>query len=65
MLGYVYQNTLMISQANDGQIPINKDAFDEKIQQNNYQPIKDMYKKIILEQKKDSIDDKEANDENS
>lgn len=48
MLGNVYQNTLMISQANDGQIPLNKTTFDEKTTQNNYAPLKEIRKKIVF-----------------
>ena len=48
MLGNVYQNTLMISKCSDGQIPINSTCFNEKINQNNYAPIKDIYKNFTF-----------------
>ena len=48
MLGNVYQNTLMISKCSDGQIPINSACFNEKINQNNYAPIKDIYKNFTF-----------------
>ncbi len=49
MLGHSYQTKLMISNCNDGQIPINKESFNEKISQNNLTPIKDIYDKFIFE----------------
>lgn len=49
MLGHSYQTKLMISNCNDGQIPINKDSFNEKISQNNLVSIKDIYNNFIFE----------------
>lgn len=46
MLGHSYQNTLMISNCNEGQIPINKESFKEKISQGNLSAIEDIYKKF-------------------
>ena len=48
MLGNVYQNTLMISKCNDGQIPINSTCFNEKINQKNYSAIKDIYSDFVF-----------------
>ena len=49
MLGNNYQNTLMISRNNEGQIPINEECFMTKIEQKNYKSIKDIYKKFVFE----------------
>ncbi len=49
MLGHSYQTKLMISHCNDGQIPINKESFNEKISQNNLSPIEDIYNNFIFE----------------
>ena len=49
MLGSPYQNTLMIGKCYDGQIPINSTCFKEKISQNNYSPIKDIYRDFVFE----------------
>ena len=49
MLGSVYQNTLMISKCNDGQIPINDTCFMSKIQNKNLAPIEDIYYKFVFE----------------
>lgn len=49
MLGNAYQNTLMISKCNDGQIPINENCFNEKISQKNYSAIKDIYANFVFE----------------
>ncbi len=49
MLGNVYQNTLMISKSNDGQIPINKTAFEEKTSQSALVPMKKIYNNFIFE----------------
>ena len=49
MLGNNYQNTLMISRNNDGQIPINTDCFMAKMQQKNYEPIMSIYDKFVFE----------------
>lgn len=49
MLGNSYQNTLMISNCNEGQIPINKECFEEKIYQKNLSAIKEIYKNFRFE----------------
>lgn len=49
MLGNNYQNILMISRNSDGQIPINKECFETKINRNNYSAIKDIYQKYTFE----------------
>lgn len=49
MLGNVYQDTLMISQASDGQIPINKTTFEKKCGMKIYAPLEDVYKHIVFE----------------
>jgi len=49
MLGNAYQNTLMISKCNDGQIPINETCFNEKISQKNYSAIKEIYTDFVFE----------------
>lgn len=49
MLGNAYQNKLMISQANDGQIPINSKTFDDKTSQNLYLPMKKIMNNIVIE----------------
>lgn len=49
MLGNNYQNTLMISRCSDGQIPINKDCFETKLEQKNYAAIKNIYSKYKFE----------------
>ena len=48
MLGNSYQNLLMISRSSDGQIPINHECFDAKLEQKNYSAIKNIYSKYIL-----------------
>ena len=49
MLGHPYQNTLMISKCNDGQIPLNADSFQEKIGQMQYRPIGELYTNFVFE----------------
>lgn len=49
MLGNNYQNTLMISRCSDGQIPVNKDCFEAKLEQKNYSEIKNIYSKYKFE----------------
>ena len=44
MLGNNYQNMLMISKNSEGQIPVNEECFNAKLEQKNYAPIKDIYK---------------------
>ena len=48
MLGNVYQQYLMIKEASDGQIPINKVCFEEKIQSRILEPIKDIYESFTF-----------------
>ena len=49
MLGNVYQNTLMISKCNDGELPINKKCFISKIQTKNLAPIEEIYYKFVFD----------------
>ena len=49
MLGNAYQNELMISRCNDGQIPINKICFEEKTSQKNLAPIGAIYDRFVFE----------------
>ncbi|MBQ3865220.1 MAG: protein kinase [Clostridia bacterium] len=49
MMGNVYQTTLMITECNDGQIPINETCFLKKLETRNLQPIKKIYKKFVFE----------------
>lgn len=49
MLGNAYQNTLMISQCSDGQIPINMECFMEKISQRNYTALDSIYERLVFE----------------
>lgn len=49
MLGNVYQQALMVGMCNDGQIPVNAESFNAKIQVTGYlSPIKDIYKKFVF-----------------
>ena len=48
MLGNVYQQYLMIKEASDGQIPINKVCFEEKIQSRILEPVKDIYESFTF-----------------
>ena len=48
MLGNAYQNSLMITNCNDGQIPVNKTCFETKINTRILSPIKDIYEKFIF-----------------
>ncbi len=48
MLGNRYQNYLMISLCSDGQIPINRDCFEDKTSQKYYSTIQDIYKKYFF-----------------
>ena len=43
MLGNVYQSTLMISRCNDGQLPINKECFFNKIKNGSLSPLSKVY----------------------
>lgn len=49
MLGNNYQNSLMISRCSDGQIPINKECFETKLQQKYYSEIGNIYSKYKFE----------------
>lgn len=49
MLGNAYQNTLMITKCSDGHIPINETCFNEKTDQKNYTPVKDIYRNFVFE----------------
>ena len=49
MLGNVYQSTLMISRAHDGQIPVDKTSFQSKIKEDNkLSPIQKIYKRFVF-----------------
>ncbi len=48
MLGNSYQNTLMISTASDGQIPVNFNCFKEKITYKDYAPIDGIYNNFVF-----------------
>jgi hypothetical protein len=54
MLGNVYQNTLMVSKCNDGQIPVNSICFHEKIESRYLAPIEQLYENFIFERKEDA-----------
>ena len=43
MLGNVYQNYLMISEASDGQIPVNPTCFESKIESKYLSPLKNIH----------------------
>ena len=49
MLGNVYQNYLMISECNDGQIPVNAICFEDKIASKNLTAISGIYKNFIFD----------------
>lgn len=48
MLGNVYQNTLMITKSSNGQIPLNKTAFEEKTSQSALVPLKKIHDKFVF-----------------
>lgn len=48
MLGHAYQNVLMINNCNEGQIPLNKESFMEKVSQQQLVPMKEVYKKFVF-----------------
>lgn len=48
MLGNKYQNMLMISKMNEGQIPVNETCFKEKTSGKNYKEINNIYKKFVF-----------------
>lgn len=49
MLGNSYQNTLMISTSNEGQIPVNKDSFDNKTSQKYLSALQELKDKLVFE----------------
>lgn len=49
MLGNVYQSYLMISECNDGQIPVNAICFESKIQSKYLASISEIYQKFVFE----------------
>ena len=49
MLGNVYQNTLMISISNEGQIPINKTCYEYKLENQILEPLSSLTDKIKLD----------------
>lgn len=49
MLGNVYQNTLMISEAFDGELPINETCLMAKLETRYLQPLKEIYRRILFE----------------
>ena len=51
MLGNVYQSYLMISECNDGQIPVNAICFESKIQSKYLAAISDIHQKFVFEGK--------------
>lgn len=51
MLGNAFQNELMISRSNEGQIPLNKTCFNEKISQKDLAPISKIYNNFAFENK--------------
>lgn len=51
MLGNVYQSYLMISECNDGHIPVNPICFESKIQSKYLSAISDIYKDFEFERK--------------
>lgn len=51
MLGNVYQNYLMISECNDGQIPTNAICFESKIQSKYLAQISGIHQKFVFERK--------------
>ena len=54
MLGNVYQNYLMISECNDGQIPVNKLSFESKVQSRYLSGMSETYKKFVFEREGDN-----------
>ena len=49
MLGNNYQNMLMISYCNDGQLPLNKECFAEKAEQKYWEPLKEIKNSFVIE----------------
>lgn len=46
MLGSVYQNTLMVSQCNDGQIPVNEAVFHTKLDNRALKALEEVYRQF-------------------
>lgn len=53
MLGDDYQRCLMINECNDGQIPVNKESFEEKIESQYLSAISDIYNNFVFERKEE------------
>lgn len=51
MLGNVYQSSLMISECNDGQIPVNPTCFHSKLETKNLAPMEEIYENFVFERK--------------
>ncbi len=51
MLGNVYQNYLMISECNDGQIPVNPTCFESKIQSMQLAALSDIKQKFVFKRR--------------
>lgn len=49
MLGNNYQNMLMVSRCSDGQLPLNKECFMNKIELKQYTPLKNVYSNYKFE----------------
>lgn len=49
MLGNVYQNYLMISECNDGQIPVNSICFESKTESKYLSPISKIYQNFVFD----------------
>ncbi len=49
MLGNVYQSTLMISQCNDGQIPVNATSFHSKVESKYLSAMEQVYEHFVFE----------------
>ena len=49
MLGNVYQNTLMISEASEGELPLNETCLLAKLETRYLVPVKEIYKKVMFE----------------
>ncbi len=49
MLGNVYQSTLMISQCNDGQIPVNTTSFHAKLENKYLTALEQVYDQFVFE----------------
>lgn len=49
MLGNVYQSYLMVSECNDGQIPVNAICFETKIQSKYLAALSEIYEKFVFE----------------